>query len=547
MKLALAQINTTVGDIAGNVDKIVEYGKRAKKAGAQLVVFPELSVTGYPPRDLLLKDSFIAANLAALDEIALRVPDIAMLVGYAEINHGIGKPLFNACALIEDGKIKTKQFKTLLPTYDVFDEGRYFEPASTYAPCMVQDTHLGISICEDIWNFSWPDQQLLYDVDPISQIAELGLNLIANVSASPYFVGKEGIRAQLIRGQALKHKLPVVYVNLVGGNDDLVFDGRSLAFDAQGRQLGQAKAYEEDLLIIDTQAHGSEQEIVRTSYTAAENMFAALVLGTADFVHKCGLSKAVVGLSGGIDSAVTVAIAAKALGPENVLGVAIPSPYSADISLADAQRLAANLGIKFEVIAIERAMKSYDQMLSKVFAGCESDAAEENIQARIRGNILMAISNKFKYMVLATGNKSELAVGYCTLYGDMCGGLDVLSDVSKMQVYDLALYINELEGREIIPQSTMTRPPSAELRAHQLDADTLPPYPVLDAIIRAYVEQRKDKQQIVELGYDPDIVADIIRRINTSEFKRRQAAPGLKVTEQAFGTGWRMPIAQRLR
>lgn len=545
MKIGIAQINPTVGDIQGNVRKIIEFGRRAKAGGANLVVYPELAVCGYPPMDLLLKDSFLRANIEGLDCIARALADISVMVGYVDRNTGPGRPLHNACALLRDGKKVATQYKTLLPTYDVFDEDRYFEPAREYQPMIVGDTVYGVSICEDIWN----DEELYptprYNVNPIAHLREIGMKALINISASPYSLSKENIRHELVRNQAIRNGMPVIYVNQVGGNDELIFDGRSIALNAQGRLIGAAAAFAEDLIFVDL-ANGTG-DIRQTPNDAVENMYQALVLGTRDYIHKCNFKKAVVGLSGGLDSAVVCALAVEALGAGNVVGVSMPSPYSSQGSLDDARESAETLGIEYHVIPIEPAMRAFDSMMTDVFAGTAHDITEENIQARSRGVILMSLSNKFGYMVLTTGNKSELAVGYCTLYGDMCGGLALISDVPKTMVYELANYMNEVKGEKVIPQSTIDKAPSAELRPGQTDQDTLPPYVVLDGILNAYVEQRRSADEIVKLGYKPEVVMDVINRIDRNEYKRYQAAPGLKVTARSFGFGWRMPIAQGFR
>jgi NAD+ synthetase len=545
MKIGIAQVNPTVGDIQGNVRKIIDFGRRAMAGGAELVIFPELAVSGYPPMDLLLKESFLRANLEGLECIARELVGITAMVGYVDRNLGPGRPLHNACAVLRDGLRVSTQYKTLLPTYDVFDEDRYFEPAREYHAMPVHDTIFGVSICEDIWN----DEELYptprYNVNPIAHLRERGMKALINISASPYSLSKENIRHELVRNQAIRNGIPVIYVNQVGGNDELIFDGRSIAVNAQGRLIAVAKAFEEDLIFVDIDS--GVGDIRETPKDAIENMHHALVLGTRDYIRKCKFSKAVVGLSGGIDSAVVCALAVEAIGAENVVGVAMPSPYSSQGSLIDAKTLAENLGIEYHVIPIEPAMKAFDTMLSDVFKGTAHDITEENIQARSRGLLLMAMSNKFGYLVLTTGNKSELAVGYCTLYGDMCGGLALISDVPKTMVYELARFINESNGRELLPESTIVKAPSAELRPNQTDQDTLPPYVVLDGILNAYVEQRLSADEIVRLGYKPEVVMDVINRIDRNEYKRYQSAPGLKVTAQSFGFGWRMPIAQGFR
>lgn len=545
MKVALAQINPTVGDISGNVSKILDFGRRAASLGADLVVYPELCITGYPPRDLLLKDSFIKANLAALKQIEAELPEIAAAVGFVDINRAAGRPLFNACAVLQGGKTLAVQHKTLLPTYDVFDEDRYFEPAKHYVTCTVNGVTLGLCICEDIWNHREVTPQPRYQIDPLERIARGSPDVLINLSASPFAAGKQHVRHDLVRHQALRWGVPMVYVNQVCGNDQLIFDGRSIVVDGQGKLIARAAAFAEDLLLVDLTT--GQGEIKPSPDDRIVNMYEALVLGTSDYMRKCGFKKAVIGISGGIDSAVTAAIAVKAVGAENVLGVAMPSDYSSASSIKDAQDLADNLGIELKVIPISQPVKCFNDLVMPLAPDSHPGVAEENIQARMRGNILMYLSNKFGYLVLTTGNKSELAVGYCTLYGDMCGGLAVISDLPKMMVYDVARYINEEAGSEIIPRSTIEKEPSAELRPNQRDQDTLPPYVVLDGIIHAYVEQRRSPEDIVALGYDAAVVMDVIRRIDSNEYKREQAAPGLKVTAQAFGVGWRMPIAQGFR
>lgn len=573
MKIALGQINTTVGDITANVEKMLDFANRAKTAKADLIVFPELAVAGYPPLDLLLKDSFIQANLEGVHRLKERLA-IPAIVGFVDINPGKGKHLYNAGAFIEDGAIKAVQHKTLLPTYDVFDEDRYFQPASQHTPILFKDVNIGLSICEDIWTRGDILEKLSYQIDPLQLLSEKKPELLINISASPFAVGKEHIRQELVKEQTRRHKLPMIYVNSIGGNDQLIFDGRSFVMNERGELIAMGKAFEEDLIFVDVELAAHEESFksaneaeakiapgkvrketaVKLTGTIEEfsadrtvNTLAALVLGTRDYMRKCGFQKAVIGLSGGIDSAVTAAIAVKSVGKENVMGIAMPSPFSSQHSIDDARELAECLGIEFHIIPIEPAMKAYDTMLADLFQGRERDVTEENIQARIRGAILMAASNKMGHLVLATGNKSELAVGYCTLYGDMCGGLAVISDLPKMMVYDVARYINEEAGKAIIPVSTIDKPPSAELRPNQLDQDSLPPYVILDGILHAYVEQRRKPDEIIRLGYRPEVVQDVINRIDRNEYKRKQAAPGLKVSSRAFGMGWRMPIAQRFQ
>jgi NAD+ synthase (glutamine-hydrolysing) len=546
MRIALAQINPTVGDLLGNTAKHLEFIARAKSAGANLVIFPELSVIGYPPKDLLLKPQFIDDNLAAVQRIASQVQGLDVVIGYADRNSDpVGRPLRNAVAVLRDGKITSRHFKTLLPTYDVFDESRYFEPGHISEKgnlFQIGSVTAGLSICEDLWNDEQLISRRLYHQNPIADLHAAGSQLLINASASPFVVDKHQFRLELFASQVKRFACPLAYVNQVGGNDELVFDGNSVIFDAQGNVIAQAKDFQEDLLLADIPGSGGRKE---SPSGGVESIRRALVLGLADYVRKCGFKSVVLGLSGGIDSALTAALAVEALGQQQVVGVAMPSRYSSDHSVNDAKLLAENLGISFHIVPIKTVHESYEQILRKPFAGLAEDVTEENLQARLRGNILMAFSNKFGHLLLTTGNKSELAVGYCTLYGDMCGGLAVISDVPKTTVYELSAHINAQAGRDLIPRSTMTKPPSAELRPNQTDQDSLPPYDVLDAILHRYVELEMSTAQIIAEGYDAATVTRVIRLIDRSEYKRRQAAPGLKVTSRAFGSGRRMPIAQR--
>jgi NAD+ synthetase len=546
MRIALAQINPTVGDIAGNCRKIVEYVGRARAESAEVVVFPELAIVGYPPKDLLLKPGFIDDNLRALTLIASRVKGIDVIVGYADRNPDpVGRPLYNAVALLRDGQVFSRHFKTLLPTYDVFDESRYFEPGPDTATAnliQVGGTLVGVSICEDLWNDERLIDRRLYHSNPLANLSSRGSQVLINASASPFVVDKHQFRRELFSSQVKQFKQPLVYVNQVGGNDELVFDGNSCVFDAQGNVIAQAKEFVEDLLVVDLPAHAGNR--LEQHSGGVESIYHALVLGLKDYVRKCGFKSVVLGLSGGIDSALTAALAVDALGKENVVGVAMPSRYSSGHSVDDAAALARSLGITLHTIPIKPVHDAYEQSLADVFAGTEPGLAEENLQARVRGALLMAMSNKFGHLLLTTGNKSELAVGYCTLYGDMCGGLAVISDVPKDAVYEMSEWINARRGREIIPKNTIAKPPSAELRPNQTDQDSLPPYPILDAVLYRYVELEEGAQQIIDQGFDPDTVLRIIKLIDRSEYKRRQAAPGLKVTSRAFGFGRRMPIAQ---
>jgi NAD+ synthase (glutamine-hydrolysing) len=543
MKIALAQINTTVGDLAGNEAKILAAYQRGIEAGVELVMFPELTVTGYPPRDLLLKKSFIAQNLAALERLAAATGQTAMLVGYVgENKNRPGREVTNSVALLQNGHVAATRAKSLLPTYDVFDEDRYFEPATENQPVEFNGGAIGLTICEDIWNDEdfWPDRR--YRHNPPVELVAAGARVLFNISASPWSVGKESTRFRMLRSLALKARCPVVFCNQVGGNDELVFDGSSLVFNAAGELIARAKMFAEDFVIADTE---SPATVLPENASEEEMVYQALVLGLRDYLHKCGFKSAVLGLSGGIDSALATCLAVEALGRENVRGISLPSQFSSPGSLDDARLLAERLGISHEVIPIQSAFMTVKKELRQVFAGKAEDTTEENIQARLRGVMLMALSNKFGSLLLTTGNKSELAVGYCTLYGDMCGGLAVISDVPKTMVYRLARWINR--EREIIPDASITKPPSAELRPNQTDQDSLPPYDVLDAILDAYVVQGKALAEIAAAGFDEATVKRVLRLIDFNEYKRRQAAPGLKVTSKAFGVGRRIPIAQKFQ
>ena len=543
MKIALAQINTTVGDLAGNEGKIRAAYELGVRAGADLVVLPELAVTGYPPRDLLLRESFIAGNLAVLERLAQATGKTGLIVGHVGRNEARpGRALANAVALLQHGKVVATRVKTLLPTYDVFDEDRYFEPARENPPVEFNGVPLGLTVCEDAWNDQnfWADRR--YHRDPVQDLISAGAKIIINVSASPWHLGKNRLRREMLSAIAGKSGCPVVYCNLVGGNDELVFDGASLVFNGQGRLVAEGKFCDEDFLFVDLENAAAAR---RESLPDEEKVFKALVLGLRDYTGKCGFKSALLGLSGGIDSALTAVIAVAALGAANVRGVSLPSQFSSPGSLDDARVLAENLGIQYDVIPIQPMFLTAKEQLKTVFAGRPEDVAEENIQARLRGVVLMAMSNKFGSLLLTTGNKSETAVGYCTLYGDMCGGLSVINDVPKMMVYRLSNWINR--EREIIPAATLTKPPSAELRPNQTDQDSLPPYDVLDAILDLYVVQGRPVAEIVKAGFDEETVRRLARLIDFSEYKRRQAAPGLKVTSKSFGMGRRLPVAQRFR
>jgi len=544
VRIALGQINPTVGDFAGNSGKIIENAQRAQAAGAYLILFPELAVCGYPPRDLVEKPAFVARNSQALEEIARAVPGIAVVCGYVSpARVETGKAVMNSAALLRDGVVQFVQSKMLLPSYDVFDEVRYFAPAPGQQVFPLGGQQLAITVCEDAWNDKHFWHRRLYSIDPVDELLRRGANLVLNISASPFHLGKRELRHKMLATIARDNNVAVAMVNQVGGNDSLIFDGSSVVIAPNGHILAQGKSFEEDLIFFDSETlRGDMHPQLPSGEPCA---YAALVMGTRDYVRKCGFQRAVIGLSGGIDSALTAAVAVEALGKENVIGVAMPSQYSSEGSVSDARELAANLGIRFEVVPIAEIFTAYRNALAPVFAGLPEDVTEENIQSRIRGAILMAFSNKFNCLVLTTGNKSELGVGYCTLYGDMVGGLAVISDVPKTMVYRIGYYVNSL--RPVIPKSTLEKPPSAELRPGQLDSDSLPPYEILDNILEDYVEDYHAAEQIAsERGYDLGLVRDVIRRIERSEYKRQQAALGLKITPKAFGVGRRFPIAQKL-
>ncbi|MGC9261077.1 MAG: NAD+ synthase [Phycisphaerae bacterium] len=548
MRIAMAQLNPTVGDIAGNTSRITAAITAAIAQGAELLVTPELSVIGYPPRDLLLKPSVLEQMEAAVGQIARHSRGITTLIGYAQENpRPTGRTLYNAVAVVRDGAVLHRGVKSLLPTYDVFDESRYFEPGPKTETIMLGAHRVGLSICEDLWNDEQIVGRQLYRFNPVEVLAKAGATLLVNISASPFTLGKNDFRRKLISHQARRWNMPIVYVNQVGANDELIFDGCSMAFDAAGHLLAQARDFAEDLVIFDLP--GPAQLDYTGPRTGIASMHAALVLGLRDYAHKCGFKTAVLGLSGGIDSAVVAALATEALGKENVTGVALPSRYSSEHSQSDACKLATALGIHFYVIPIEAAHRAMEDTLRALFRNSAPGLAEENLQARIRGNLLMALSNKFGHLLLTTGNKSEVATGYTTLYGDMCGGLAVISDVPKMMVYELARYINAQREKAAlpaaIPEGSLTKPPSAELRPNQTDQDSLPPYPVLDAILQRYVEEEKSVWDIMADGFDQATVLRVAGLVDTNEYKRKQMPPGLKVTSRAFGYGRRMPIAQR--
>jgi len=545
MKVTLAQLNPIIGDYAGNLAKIEETLIAVAGERPDLVVFPELFLTGYPPRDLLERAWFITQAQEAVEKllaISRRFPSIGLIVGVPlPAERTVGKGLNNTALLIENGRIVFRQNKSLLPTYDVFDEARYFDPATEIGVAPYRGEILGISICEDAWNDPelWPGR--LYHGDPIATLAAAGATLMINISASPFWAGKEPIRYRLLSHHARKYAAPMVFVNQVGANDELIFDGRSLFLDRAGRPAAIFPAFAEHVQTVDVKT-----EATAAGYAAQpliESVYDALLLGIRDYARKTGFRQVVLGLSGGIDSALTCCLGVAALGRENVLGVTMPGPYSSGGSVEDSRRLAENLGIRFKTIPIGEIYHAYVANLTPFFEGRAPDITEENFQARIRGNTLMALSNKFGYLVLTTGNKSELAVGYCTLYGDMSGGLAVIADVPKTMVYELARYINR--EREIIPEASLTKPPSAELRPNQTDQDTLPPYDVLDAILKLYVDEGRSLNEIVAAGFERATVAWVLRTVDRNEYKRWQAAPVLKVTSKAFGMGRRIPLAAR--
>ena len=543
MKIALGQINPTVGDFAGNAAKIIEFSRQAQADGAGLILFPELSVCGYPPRDLVERVSFVQRNRESLDHIAAETRGIAVICGLVTPAHAeSGKSVMNSAALLQDGKLTFLQSKMLLPTYDVFDEMRNFAPGKSQTLFPFCGKQMALTICEDAWNDKHFWNKRLYTFDPVEALVHAGGNFLLNISASPFWLGKRELRQDMLATIARNYKVPVAMVNQVGGNDSLVFDGSSLVLNRAGEVIAQGKSFEEDIIFFDSDRLTGE---VHTQIAGEEaSAYSALVLGTRDYVRKCGFRQVIVGLSGGIDSALTAAIATDALGAENVIGVGMPGPYSSPGSIDDARSLAENLGIRFEMLCIGDMFDNTKKALAKVFAGLKEDETEENIQSRARGILLMALSNKFGAIVLSTGNKSELAVGYCTLYGDMVGGLAVISDVPKTMVYRLSHYVNS--RRPVIPRASLDKPPSAELRPGQKDSDTLPPYEVLDAILEDYIEESRTADQIAaERGFDVSLVRRVIRMVERSEYKRQQAAPGLKISAKAFGYGRRFPIAAK--
>lgn len=546
MRIALAQINTTVGDLAGNVDRMVAVARQAAARGADIVVFPELAVTGYPPRDLLEKQTFIDRSEEQLERLARQTAPLppAIVCGYVGRSPlTAGKRATNSAALLQAGRILFRQHKALLPTYDVFDEARYFLPADRQSLCSVGQTPVALVICEDAWNDKQFWERPRYCRDPVEELLQQGARVLISINASPYHLGKRELRREVFANTARRFGIPLVYVNQVGGNDSLVFDGSSFALDPAARLSAACASFQEDLVMVDTDTGAGDHHANLPDEDEA--VYEALVLGTRDYLHKCGFRRVLLGLSGGIDSSLTAALAVDAAGRENVVGVAMPGPYSTDASLNDARALAANLGIRLEVVPITPVYDRFLEVLAPLFAGLPRDVTEENLQARLRGVTLMALSNKWGALVLTTGNKSELAVGYCTLYGDMCGGLAVISDVPKTLVYKLARIANR-RHHGAIPESVFEKAPSAELRPNQKDSDSLPAYDLLDQVLRAYVEDSHSPRQIADaLSLPVEFVGEIINKVDRNEYKRQQAAPGLKVTSKAFGIGRRFPIAQR--
>jgi NAD+ synthase/NAD+ synthase (glutamine-hydrolysing) len=545
VKIALAQIDPTVGDFSGNTAKIIDFTRRAQQGGANLVLFPELAICGYPPADLLEKQAFVAKCGEAICEVARATAKdpIGVIAGYVTAaEHGAGKHVMNSAALVRRGHVEFVQSKMLLPYYDVFDEQRYFAPAARQRVCHFEGKSLALTICEDAWNDKSFWENRLYTVDPVEELTKQGASLILNISASPWWHEKRGFRQEMLAAIATRHHAPVVMVNQVGGNDSLVFDGSSLVIDPSGKVIAQAKSFEEDLIFADLDALTGDMR--EQTGSEEEAMLEALTLGTRDYVRKCGFSKVVIALSGGIDSALVAAIAVRALGPENVTTLGMPSPYSSQGSIDDSRKLAKNLGIRYETIPIDEVFSRFNHALEPVFANSKADITEENLQSRIRGTLLMAFSNKFNALVLTTGNKSEMSTGYCTLYGDMVGALAVIGDVSKTRVYDLCRWVNR--EKEVIPRAILEKPPSAELRPGQKDTDSLPPYEVLDPILEAYVEHYETPENIAaQQGVDVETVQAVVKMVERSEYKRQQAALVLKMTPKAFGMGRRFPIAAK--
>jgi NAD+ synthase (glutamine-hydrolysing) len=548
MRIGLAQLNPTVGDLAGNLRRLIAAYHELVDGGAELVITPELAICGYPPRDLLLRSRFVQDVENATAELASATGEVPLLVGTVVANpHEQGRRAFNAAAFCHHGRVQQLAKKCLLPTYDVFDEDRYFEPASAPTVIVHAGKRLGITICEDIWANESPGDTRLHRFDPVGALQAAGIDLLLNLSASPWFDGKSGLRERIVANLARDLAVPVVYCNAIGGNDELIFDGRSLVASSAGEITHRLAAFAEDKRVIELSTFEAAPQLpgLSSPLSPLADIHSALVLGLRDYAHKSGFTRALVALSGGIDSALVAELAVAAFGAENVIGVSLPSAISSEHSKDDARVLAENLGIRFETIAIADTVAAAERALGPVFAGRSADVTEENLQARTRGVIMMALSNKFGALLLTTGNKSEVAVGYCTLYGDMCGGLAVISDLYKTQVYALCRWINEHAGRDVIPRNTIEKPPSAELRPGQVDQDSLPPYDVLDALLQGYIEEGKARADLVAAGFDPAMVRDICRKVDLNEYKRKQAAPGLKITPLAFGVGRRIPIVQK--
>ncbi|MDY6970156.1 MAG: NAD+ synthase [Spirochaetota bacterium] len=546
MKIAIAQINPIIADIEGNKQKIISFVDRAKEENVELIIFPEMAVIGYPPMDLLDNHKLIDDNLLSINEIATHSRDIAIICGYVEYSHN-SPLLYNSAAFMTDGMILSSHQKTLLPTYDVFDEVRYFQQAELQRPIEFAGKRIGITICEDIWNDQDYENRAFienrkYNSDPIQNLCNMNIDLLINISASPYISGKNTKKWEMISKIAKKYSIPIIYTNQVGGNDSLIFDGNSFVVNSNGEFIAKAERFQEDMLIVDDL---NSKSALYPKEEGMEDIRRALILGIRDYVQKCGFSDVVVGLSGGIDSALTAALAVQALGAEHVIGITMPSDYSSEGSVTDSMKLAKNLGIRIEKIPISDIFSKYKEFLKDIFKSLPENVAEENIQARVRGNILMAVTNKFGSLLLTTGNKSELAMGYCTLYGDMAGGLAVISDLPKMYVYSLSEHINR--EKEIIPIETIRKPPSAELRENQKDEDSLPPYDLLDNILERYIEKKMSAKEIISEGFPEEIVIDVLRNVNRNEYKRLQAPPGLKVTSKAFGFGRRFPIAHKYK
>src|SRR6266852_518283 len=540
MRVGFAQLNPTVGDFRGNFEKILQSYERLDAAGAELIVTPELAITGYPPQDLVFKSRFVPETLEILDQLHRRVSEAALLVGFVDRNEGRGRPFHNAAALLVPGEPIRKAHKSLLPTYDVFDEDRYFQPAARVEPFDLKGKKIGVTICEDIWTEHYLPRPL-YDCEPTRSLIEQGADVILNLSASPFTLHKPAIRYEMVATLARTYRRPILYCNAVGGNDQLIFDGNSIAVNASGGLIAHLPAFREHEQVVDTD---STAAIEFSQESTPQQLFAALSLGLRDYLRKCNFKSAVLGLSGGVDSAVVAVIALEALGAENVVGVSMPSQYSSRSSIDDAKRLAENLGIKLLHVPIAETFAVFKGQFKEIFSGMPENETEENMQPRLRAMTLMALSNKFGHLVLSTGNKSKLAVGYCTIYGDMAGGLAVISDVPKTMVYELARWINR--KREVIPRSTIEKAPSAELRPNQKDEDSLPPYDILDRILKAYIEDLRSPQEIAEhYGFDLKLVRDIALLVDRNEYKRKQAAPGLKITSRAFGFGRPFPIAQK--